>query len=84
MQCSLIQGLILYGFELGYTAGEAIKEICCVKDEGTVDHSAVIRCFKKFGSGCKNLNNQASLKLYFEAMISAIDVNLVCCTQSIK
>ena len=40
-------------------AVEATKNICCMKGEGTVDRNTVTRRFKKFCSGCKNLDNQA-------------------------
>ena len=36
---------------------EATKNICFVKDEGAVDHSTVTTLFKKFCSGCKNLDD---------------------------
>ena len=49
---------MLYKFELGHNAIEAIKNIYYAKDEGAIDHSIVIRWFKKFHSGCKNLDNQ--------------------------
>ena len=48
MQYSLIQELMLYKFKLGHNAMEATKNICCMQDEGSVHHSRVIRCFKKF------------------------------------
>ena len=38
-------------FEIGLNIVKATKKTCCVK--GTVDHSTVTRCFKKFHSGCK-------------------------------
>ena len=45
--------------ELSPNAVKVTKNICCEKGDGTVDHSAVTRCFKKFHLDCKNLNNQA-------------------------
>ena len=36
------------------------KYICCVKDEGAVDHRIVTRWFKKFCLGYKNVDHQAS------------------------
>ena len=45
-------------FELGHNVMEAIKNICCVKDEDVVDH----RWFKKFHSGYNNLDHQIGLK----------------------
>ena len=59
VQQSLIQQLMLYKFELGRNAIEAAKNISCVKGESAVDHSTVTGWFKKFHSGCKNLNKQA-------------------------
>ena len=44
--------------KLGHNAPEATKNICCAKDEGTVDHSIVTRWLKKFRLGCKNPENQ--------------------------
>ena len=61
LQCSLIQELRLYKFKLGHNAMEVNKNICHVKNAGAVDHSTVARWFKKFYSGCKNLDYQARL-----------------------
>ncbi|CAI9734926.1 Hypothetical predicted protein [Octopus vulgaris] len=60
MQSRLIWELMLHEFKLGHNAMEAIKNICCTKGEGAVDHSTVTRSFKEFHLGCKNLNEQAS------------------------
>ena len=38
MQCSLIQELMLYKFELGHNTVEAIKSIGYMKGESVVDH----------------------------------------------
>ena len=46
-------------FKLDHNAMEAAKNICCVKGERKVDHCTAPRWFKKFSSGCKNLDNQA-------------------------
>ena len=51
--CSRIQELILYKFELDHYSTEVTEGICCVKGEGTV-----IRWFKKFYLDCKNLDDQ--------------------------
>ena len=40
VECSLIHELMFYKFELGHIATEATKNICGVKGEGAVDHSA--------------------------------------------
>ena len=37
----------------------AIKNVCWAKGEGAVAPSTVNRWFKKFHSGCKNLDDQA-------------------------
>ena len=54
IQCSLIQEIMLYKFELGHNAMETTKNIYCMKDENTVHY----RLFKKFCLGCKNLDSQ--------------------------
>ena len=56
VQCSLIQKLVLYKFELGHNAAEATKKICHVKGESTVDHSTVTRWLKKLCLDGKNFN----------------------------
>ena len=43
LQLSLIWEFMLYKFELSHNTEEAIKNIRCVKGEGTVDHSTVIK-----------------------------------------
>ena len=50
VQCNLTWKFISYKFELGHNTAEAA--------ESTVDHNSVTRWFKKFGLGCKNLNDQ--------------------------
>ena len=57
LQRSLNHELTLYKFELGHNTTETTKNKCA-KGEGTVDHSTVTRRFKKFSSGCKNLDIQ--------------------------
>ena len=59
-QCSLIQELMLYKFELGYYTTEITATIRSAKVEGTVDCSTVTSWFKKFCLDCKNLNYQVS------------------------
>ena len=54
---------MLCKFEVGYKSTKATKNISCVKDEGTVNHSTQKRGYKKSCSACKNLNNQASSAL---------------------
>ena len=81
MECSLIWELMLHKFELGHKAAEATKNICCVKSEGAIDHSIVTRGFKKFHSGCKNLENQAELgrpkTMDSKSVLEAIEKTLV-------
>ena len=48
MQHSLIQELMLYKIELGYSDVEGIKNICCAKKEVAADCSTVTRGEKKF------------------------------------
>ena len=57
-KCSLIWEVMFYEFKNDHnTAREATKNICCERSKGTIDYSTVTRCFKKFCSGCKNLDN---------------------------
>ena len=50
---------MLYVFELDHNDMKTTKNICCANDEFAANHSTVTRWFKKFCSGCKNVNNQA-------------------------
>ena len=59
VQCSLIRELMIYEIELGHNVTKATKNICCMKDEGAVDHSTVNRWFKKFCLGCKKIDDRA-------------------------
>ena len=69
LQRSLIWKLIHNEFEMDHNT---TKNIYCEEGECAVDHSKVTRCFKRFGLGCKNLNDQASSNgsktVYFMAM----------------
>ena len=80
MQYSLIWKFMLYKFKLGHNILEATKNICCAKDEGTVDCDTVIRLFKKFRMDWKNLDNKARLgrpkTIDWEAMLQIIEANL--------
>ena len=49
---------MLYKFELGRNPAKAAKNICCMKGESAVYHSAVTKRFKKFYWDCKNLDDQ--------------------------
>ena len=60
MQHNLIREIMLYDFELSHNSTEATENIFCTKGAGgAFDHGTVIRCFNKFCSGCKNLDDQA-------------------------
>ena len=65
-------------FELGHNSVEAIKNICCMKEEDAIDLSTVTRWSKKFCSGCKKLNDQARSGRHkpadFEAVLQNIDI----------
>ena len=43
----LIQEIMLHEFEPGHKAAENIKNICCAKGKGAVDHCTITRGFKK-------------------------------------
>ena len=58
---SLIQELVLYKFKLGHNLTKATKIIFCMKGEDAVEYGAVTRCFKKFCSSCKTLNDKSWL-----------------------
>ena len=80
VQRTLIRELVFYEFKLGHNATEVTKNICA-KSGGLIDHSTVIRWFKKFLSGCKNLDDQTRLSRFkivdSEAIVQAIEENLV-------
>ena len=59
VQYSIILEPMLYKFKLGHNAVEATKNICCLKDDGSLDHCKVSRWLKKFHLAYKNLNEQA-------------------------
>ena len=88
-RCALLHNLcelkiILYEFKLG---GSNLKYFW-VKNNGAVDQSTVTRWFKKFYSGCKNLDDQErsgkSKIVDSGAMLQAIEANQVSCTESIR
>ena len=83
VQCCQIWELIFYKFELGYNIMVAIKNICCVKGEVAVDHSTVTRWFKRFFSGCKNLDNQAKSGRP-RTILQGIETNSVSHTQRVS
>ena len=87
VQCSLIWELLLYVFELGNKATDAIKNICYVKDEGPVHHSMVTRWLRYFCSWCKNLNDQARSgrckTVDTEVVLPALEANLELHSESI-
>ena len=58
-QKSLIRELLLYEFELGHNAAEAIKNICTAKGENAVKKRTAFNWFKKFKNGNKDLEEKA-------------------------
>ena len=88
MQHSLIREVMLHKFELGHNAAEATKNICCAKVAGPVNHSTITRWFKKFHSGCKNLDDQTKLGRLktknSRDVLPAIEAILVSSTGSIR
>ena len=62
VQCSLIGELKIYKFELCHNSVEAMKNIYWVKGEDTVDHSTVTWWFKKFHSGCMNIDESGKVR----------------------
>ena len=80
MQYSLIQKLMIYGFQPGHNAMETIKNICCVKVEGPVNHTTLTKWSKKFHSDCNNLNDQTRSNRFetldFKAILQANEANL--------
>ena len=47
---------MIYEFELGHNDMEATKNIHCAKGDGRVYQITVTRCYKKFTSGRKNID----------------------------
>ena len=84
VQYHLIWELMLYEFELGYNVVQAIKNICCVKGEGAVDHNTVTNWLRNFAC-CKNLDYQARSgrpkTADLKAMLQVIKTNLALSTQ---
>ena len=60
---------------------EVTKNNYSVNGEGAIDHDTVTRVFKKFYSGCKDLDDQAKSgmpnSVASEVMLKAIEANLV-------
>ena len=88
MQYIQIWKLIIYEFELGHNTIEVTKKIYCVKGESTLYHNTVTRSFKKFQSGCKNLDNQARpdrpKTLVSKAVLQTIETKQVSNTWSVS
>ena len=80
--------LKLYRFELDHISAEAIKYVCFVKREGTVDHSIVTRLLKKFHLGFKNFNDQAKSArpktVDSEAVLYAMEENQASCIRRVS
>ena len=72
---------MLYEFKQGHNTAEAMKNICCAKGKGAINHSTVTRWFKKFCSNYKSFNNQVRtcrLKtINSEAVLHVIEANLM-------
>ena len=75
MQHNLIQELMLYKFQLGCIGAEATKNTCCVKSEGTVNHSTVTRNFAQVERTAMIKQGQVGLKLDSDAVFQAIKTN---------
>ena len=61
---SLIWKFMFYKFVLSHNAAETTKNICCMKGEGAVDHSTIIRWFMKFCLVARTrMNKQAQVSL---------------------
>ena len=79
---------MIYEFELRHNAAEVSKNICCVKDEGSVGHSKATRWLKKFLLGCMNLDDQLKLgssqTADSEAVLQAIEVDMPLIEQLIE
>ena len=73
VQRCLIRELLLFEFKLGHNAN------FCVKSERAINHITGTRWFKKFRSGCKKPNDQAStgraISVDSEAMIKVKETN---------
>ena len=73
---------------MGHNTAAGTKNISCMKGEDTADHSTVTKWFKKFCSGCKNLDDQsmsAKLKtMDSKAMLQANKANPVSSTQRVS
>ena len=73
-----VKKIMLYEYELGHNTAELTKNICCVKDEGTVDHGTITRWFKKFYSGYKYQTRSCKPKsMDSKAMYQLLGENLV-------
>ena len=63
---------------------KAVENIHWAKDEGVDDESTITRCFKKFHSSCKNLDDQETSSrpkcVDFKAVLRAVEAN----SESIK
>ena len=70
-KCNVVQFRNLYSTSLN--CYKTIKNICCVKGEGAVDHSTVSRWFKKFHLHCITLmikQGQIGLKVWIPRLCS--------------
>ena len=74
MQYSLIWELMLYKLELDHNAAEATKNICCVKGDGTFDHSTITKNFPQV-SRTSIIRSGGPKTKDFKTVLQAIEVN---------
>ena len=76
-----IQRGLMREFKLSYNAGEANKNICCLKGESELDYSIVTRWLKKFLLCCKDTDDQARSgrpkSVDSDAILKAVEANPV-------
>ena len=88
VQHHLIPKIMLYELELGHDAVEATSNICCAKEVDKVDYGTITRCFKKFCSSCKNLDDRVrtgrAKAVGSKAIFWAIEVTLTSSTQRVS
>ena len=87
-KCSLIWEVTLYEFEWDNNTEEASKNIWGAKSESTVELSTVMKWFKKFSLGCKNLSYPVKSgrpkSMDSETIFQAIEENLVSSTHRVS
>ena len=85
MQSDLIEKLMPYNFKLGHNTWKQPKIFVLPKGKSAVNHSTETRWFKKFCSGCKNLDDEARSgrpkTMNSEAILQTIEANTASSTQ---